>query len=150
MRARSEFVPLLLSPTPTRANADGAPQGFDEFMNRVIDDAVEVKQITKTNDTESRRPLGTMPPQPFHISGRELTVCRANPTQGGQRIADPEPILIGDCMNKDWTSWGGWGYCGIYTLDVVRPRADDAGGGRGREEGRSRPTEGRPDPLPSA
>jgi len=27
-------------------------------MNLVIDDAVEVKQITKTNDKESRRPLG--------------------------------------------------------------------------------------------
>ncbi|SPQ25183.1 a82fd5d8-a8cb-46c7-b218-ca076ca62246 [Thermothielavioides terrestris] len=32
--------------------------GFDEFMNLVIDDAVEVKQISKTNDTETRRPLG--------------------------------------------------------------------------------------------
>jgi small nuclear ribonucleoprotein E len=27
-------------------------------MNLVIDDAVEVAQITKTNDKESRRPLG--------------------------------------------------------------------------------------------
>jgi small nuclear ribonucleoprotein E len=27
-------------------------------MNLVIDDAVEVKQITKTNDKESRKPLG--------------------------------------------------------------------------------------------
>lgn len=27
-------------------------------MNLVIDDAVEVRQITKTNDKESRRPLG--------------------------------------------------------------------------------------------
>lgn len=34
-------------------------QGFDEFMNLVIDDAVEVVQITKTNDKETRRPLGT-------------------------------------------------------------------------------------------
>ncbi|KAF3798689.1 Small nuclear ribonucleoprotein E [Colletotrichum gloeosporioides] len=33
-------------------------QGFDEFMNLVIDDAVEVKQVTKTNPEESRRPLG--------------------------------------------------------------------------------------------
>jgi hypothetical protein len=33
-------------------------QGFDEFMNLVIDDAVEVKQITKTNDKETRRSLG--------------------------------------------------------------------------------------------
>lgn len=32
-------------------------QGFDEFMNLVIDDAVEVKQATKT-EGESRRPLG--------------------------------------------------------------------------------------------
>lgn len=34
-------------------------QGFDEFMNLVIDDAVEVKQITKTNDKETRRSLGS-------------------------------------------------------------------------------------------
>jgi small nuclear ribonucleoprotein E len=32
-------------------------QGFDEFMNLVIDDAVEVKQATKTSE-ESRRQLG--------------------------------------------------------------------------------------------
>ncbi|KAK4237107.1 hypothetical protein C8A03DRAFT_34962 [Achaetomium macrosporum] len=36
----------------------GTIRGFDEFMNLVIDDAVEVKQISKTNDTETRRPLG--------------------------------------------------------------------------------------------
>ncbi|KAH8197659.1 hypothetical protein TruAng_008163 [Truncatella angustata] len=35
-----------------------ACQGFDEFMNLVIDDAVEVKQITKTNPEEKRRSLG--------------------------------------------------------------------------------------------
>lgn len=29
-------------------------------MNLVIDDAVEVKQITKTNDKETRKPLGKM------------------------------------------------------------------------------------------
>ncbi len=34
-----------------------AGQGFDEFMNLVIDDAVEVKQATKTTE-ESRRQLG--------------------------------------------------------------------------------------------
>lgn len=34
-----------------------ALQGFDEFMNLVIDDAVEVKQATKTTE-ESRRQLG--------------------------------------------------------------------------------------------
>ena len=32
-------------------------QGFDEFMNLVIDDAVEVKQATKI-DEEKRRELG--------------------------------------------------------------------------------------------
>ena len=39
------------------ASAD-KKQGFDEFMNLVIDDAIEVGQVTKTNDTETRRPLG--------------------------------------------------------------------------------------------
>ncbi len=29
-------------------------------MNLVIDDAVEVKQITKTNEKETRKPLGKM------------------------------------------------------------------------------------------
>lgn len=42
-------------------------QGFDEFMNLVIDDAVEVKQITKTNDKESRRPLGMLEPNPLSL-----------------------------------------------------------------------------------
>ncbi|KAG9251507.1 small nuclear ribonucleoprotein E [Emericellopsis atlantica] len=37
---------------------EGKIRGFDEFMNIVLDDAVEVKQITKTNPTESRRSLG--------------------------------------------------------------------------------------------
>ncbi|KAF4460434.1 small nuclear ribonucleo E [Fusarium albosuccineum] len=37
---------------------EGKIRGFDEFMNIVVDDAVEVKQITKTNDKESRRELG--------------------------------------------------------------------------------------------
>ncbi|CAI0645749.1 Small nuclear ribonucleoprotein E [Colletotrichum sp. SAR11_59] len=37
---------------------EGKIRGFDEFMNLVIDDAVEVKQVTKTNPEESRRPLG--------------------------------------------------------------------------------------------
>ncbi|KAL3418284.1 LSM domain-containing protein [Phlyctema vagabunda] len=36
---------------------EGQIRGFDEFMNLVIDDAVEVKQATKTTE-ESRRPLG--------------------------------------------------------------------------------------------
>ncbi|ELR06834.1 hypothetical protein GMDG_08125 [Pseudogymnoascus destructans 20631-21] len=37
---------------------EGKIRGFDEFMNLVIDDAIEVGQITKTNETETRRPLG--------------------------------------------------------------------------------------------
>nr|XP_036583310.1 LSM domain-containing protein [Colletotrichum truncatum]KAF6792286.1 LSM domain-containing protein [Colletotrichum truncatum] len=37
---------------------EGKIRGFDEFMNLVIDDAVEVKQVTKTNPEESRRSLG--------------------------------------------------------------------------------------------
>ncbi|KAK3390252.1 small nuclear ribonucleoprotein E-like protein [Podospora didyma] len=36
----------------------GTIRGFDEFMNLVVDDAVEIKQITKTNDKETRRELG--------------------------------------------------------------------------------------------
>ncbi|KAL1841978.1 hypothetical protein VTJ49DRAFT_6221 [Mycothermus thermophilus] len=37
---------------------EGIIRGFDEFMNLVIDDAVEVKLLTKTNNTEERRKLG--------------------------------------------------------------------------------------------
>ncbi|KAI1763461.1 small nuclear ribonucleoprotein E [Hypoxylon sp. FL1150] len=37
---------------------EGKIRGFDEFMNLVIDDAVEVKQPTKTNPEEKRRSLG--------------------------------------------------------------------------------------------
>jgi len=35
-------------------------QGFDEFMNLVIDDAVEVKQPTKASPEEKRTHLGTL------------------------------------------------------------------------------------------
>ncbi|KAI0204956.1 small nuclear ribonucleoprotein E [Astrocystis sublimbata] len=37
---------------------EGKIRGFDEFMNLVIDDAVEVKQVSKTNPEEKRRELG--------------------------------------------------------------------------------------------
>ncbi|KAI1334808.1 small nuclear ribonucleoprotein E [Xylariaceae sp. FL0016] len=37
---------------------EGKIRGFDEFMNLVVDDAVEVKQVTKTNPEEKRRHLG--------------------------------------------------------------------------------------------
>ncbi|KAJ5787029.1 hypothetical protein N7457_002019 [Penicillium paradoxum] len=36
---------------------EGKIRGFDEFMNLVIDDAVEVRLATKTEE-EKRRPLG--------------------------------------------------------------------------------------------
>lgn len=42
-------------------------------MNLVIDNAVEVKQVTKTNDTESRRSLGTRASFP----SVEMTWCEA-------------------------------------------------------------------------
>jgi len=38
--------------------ADGHEQGFDEFMNLVIEDAIEVKQPTKANPSEERKNLG--------------------------------------------------------------------------------------------
>ena len=73
-------------------------------MNLVIDDAVEVKQITKTNDKESRRQLGTRThPFPFHNfknptggGGAKNTNSprRANSTEGRQRVADPESIVM--------------------------------------------------------
>lgn len=47
---------------------EGKIRGFDEFMNLVIEDAVEVKQITKTNKEESRRPLGLL--RPSSLAGR--------------------------------------------------------------------------------
>ncbi|KAF4339679.1 small nuclear ribonucleo E [Fusarium beomiforme] len=40
---------------------EGQIRGFDEFMNLVIDEAVEVKLVSKTNEKETRRPLGTPP-----------------------------------------------------------------------------------------
>lgn len=45
----------LLQP---RARLTLVLQGFDEFMNLVIDDAVEVKQVTKSDPEEKRRELG--------------------------------------------------------------------------------------------
>ncbi|KAJ5722790.1 Ribonucleoprotein LSM domain eukaryotic/archaea-type [Penicillium malachiteum] len=36
---------------------EGKIRGFDEFMNLVIDEAVEVRQATQT-ESEKRRPLG--------------------------------------------------------------------------------------------
>ena len=49
-------------------------------MNIVLDDAVEVKQITKTNDKESRRNLGTGLSFALRIPPTDSS--RANPTKG--------------------------------------------------------------------
>ena len=58
-------------------------QGFDEFMNLVIDDAVEVKQATKTDPEEKRRELGKI--LSFsRVSYQDFNKCyRSDPTQGG-------------------------------------------------------------------
>ncbi|OAA65185.1 small nuclear ribonucleoprotein [Niveomyces insectorum RCEF 264] len=37
---------------------EGKIRGFDEFLNLVLDDAVVVGQITKTQSEETRKPLG--------------------------------------------------------------------------------------------
>lgn len=47
-------------------------QGFDEFMNLVIDDAVEVRLPTKTEEGK-RRPLGEISPAVFVQGLSKLT-----------------------------------------------------------------------------
>ncbi|KAF2219655.1 sm snRNP core protein Sme1 [Elsinoe ampelina] len=42
----------------TGMRIEGIIRGFDEFMNLVIDDAVEVKQPHRENPSESRKDLG--------------------------------------------------------------------------------------------
>lgn len=37
---------------------EGKIRGFDEFLNLVLDDAVLVGQVTKTQPEETRKPLG--------------------------------------------------------------------------------------------
>lgn len=77
------------------SSANGASQGFDEFMNLVIDDAVEVRQITKTNDKETRRSLG--------IFSRGLVAAavhrayffhRPNSSQRRQCVSNPELVKL--------------------------------------------------------
>ena len=50
---------MLASQTQPTNIANDLLQGFDEFMNLVIDDAVEVKLATKSEE-ESRRSLGEL------------------------------------------------------------------------------------------
>ncbi|KAK4984885.1 hypothetical protein LTR66_008346 [Elasticomyces elasticus] len=62
---------------------EGKIRGFDEYMNLVIDDAVEVKQPTKEDPdpTNPRRNLGKhMYIVASHFS--VLIASRPNPTQG--------------------------------------------------------------------
>ncbi|KAL8399844.1 hypothetical protein RB594_000315 [Gaeumannomyces avenae] len=62
---------------------EGKIRGFDEFMNLVLDDAVEIKQVTKENPEEKRRPLGTGDPRLYWVSDcSSLTHIgnRANPS----------------------------------------------------------------------
>lgn len=63
-------------------------------MNLVIDDAVEVKQVTKTNDKESRRPLGTTAPTIQQLKINTNGESRTNSAQGRQCIADSEPVCL--------------------------------------------------------
>lgn len=75
---------------------EGKIRGFDEFMNLVIDDAVEVKQITKTNDKEERKNLGA---QLLPLLGtadliRANPVHRPNPAERRQRVFDPELVRL--------------------------------------------------------
>lgn len=44
-------------------------------MNLVIDNAVEIKQITKTNDKETRKPLGTDEYSPIQLCSRQIADC---------------------------------------------------------------------------
>jgi hypothetical protein len=66
-------------------------------MNIVVEDAVEVKQISKTNKEETRRPLGLLRPHPKTNEERciQLTIHhRPDPPQGRQRLAHPERIRL--------------------------------------------------------
>lgn len=74
-------APLLLD------QANGIMQGFDEFMNLVIDDAVEVKQATKT-DAESRRSLGQFYIPQEALVNYGLPPTRTNIAEGGQCVVD--------------------------------------------------------------
>lgn len=57
------------------SDIDGAIQGFDEFMNLVIDDAIEVKLATK-DEAESRRQLGMVCSSVYSGYARMLTAIQ--------------------------------------------------------------------------
>jgi len=64
-------------------------------MNLVVDDAIEVKQPTKTDPEESRRSLGMLPSTALRALVRVLTcLARPNPPQGRQRCSHPESMSL--------------------------------------------------------
>lgn len=64
-------------------------------MNLVVDDAIEVKQPTKSDPEESRRSLGMLTSAVRHVSTRALTcTLRPNPPQGRQRCSHPESMSL--------------------------------------------------------
>lgn len=70
-------------------------QGFDEFMNIVVEDAVEVKQITKTNKEETRRPLGMSRPVTFFFrqdSADTPSQARSSSRATTSRLSRAHPV----------------------------------------------------------
>jgi len=64
-------------------------------MNLVVDDAIEVKQPTKTDPEESRRSLGMLVSTALRAMMHALTRHpRPNPPQGRQRCSDPESMSL--------------------------------------------------------
>ena len=64
-------------------------------MNLVVDDAIEVKQPTKTDPEESRRSLGMLTFTALDALIPALTcLARPNPPQGRQRCSDPESMSL--------------------------------------------------------
>jgi hypothetical protein len=75
-------------------------------MNLVVDDAIEVKQPTKSDPEESRRSLGMLISTTPHALTRALTcLARPNPPQGRQRCSDPDSMslmltLLRQCLEQ--------------------------------------------------
>ena len=76
---------------------EGKIRGFDEFLNLVLDDAVVVGQVTKTQPEETRKPLGMhlrlalLFSPPVYMSN---VICRPHPTQGRQHLTAAERVAI--------------------------------------------------------
>lgn len=75
---------------------EGKIRGFDEFMNLVVDDAVEVKQVTKTNDKEERKNLGAQLLSALDTvdSIDANPARRPDPFERRQRFSDPELVRL--------------------------------------------------------